>query len=147
MVHTVPKQYAPSESTPVVIDTARAIELLTQVVEEVGYDHTYDGPFHQPDPVKQPDVSTPRYLDEDGRPVCIVARALAAAGVRPSELAGREGCNAREVLAALAAAGRVLASAEATYVFDAAQEEQDAFESWGRALAYARSVAEDVTSC
>jgi hypothetical protein len=106
-------------TTTVVIDEARALELLEQAVAERGPDYVYRAPVCV--------YSTP-----GGQPACLVGHALALAGLELSRLG--ENNPAASYLPHYFPE----VTEPAVNVFIAAQAAQDDRLTWGEALAEAR---------
>lgn len=122
------------------IDTARALHLLREVVAEQGPDYVYKR-------VPASEYGGCVYFHPTtSEPSCIVGRALAKEGLKPSALTGYQNEAVRiRVLAdrALPGAG-LLVTDDAARVFSAAQEAQDDGKTWGESLRWAETAAKQV---
>lgn len=141
------------------IDHARAIELLREVVDEVGPDYLarrYDmlTGQHLPSAVKE-DMTTCRYADDDGAS-CIVGRALAKAGLTREELAKLDFSlfgkfeAVKFIVTGVRGDGygiddrlplRLSITKDAARILGTAQNQQDAHRPFGEALAAANTYA------
>ena len=105
------------------------LELLESVVAENGTDFVY------PDEWKD-SIGTCLYVKPDGSgPACIVGNVLHRAGVPLDELSQMEGQAADTV------SGRYGFDSEASMLLWRAQDEQDAGNTWGDALEFAKTQA------
>ena len=112
------------------IDVARALNLLEIVVEKAGEDYVYPGAQYYCSYV------------EDGKPSCLVGRALHLAGLGVGELADMDDAWPPTIDEVTLPEG-VNVTPEARVVLRAAQKEQDWGKTWGEALAVAKELAEE----
>lgn len=138
MDNTVPNSTAQIVRLPIRIDGDRAVELLTEVIKDVGPDHVYDGPRTEISGLAY-EQGAPRYVDDKGCAACLVARALVIAGVDEADLAAHEGVNIAVVLDDFKSRGILAIDWKACDIFITAQDAQDEGRRWGRALAEARA--------
>ena len=113
----------------IVIDEYRAVALIEQVVQG-NEDFVYKAPYGD----------TCLYVRE-GKPDCLIAQALFAAGVPLSVIVRLDRCDSilsPQIHQRLANAG-VQISDEAYSTFYAAQHAQDSENSWGEALRQAKN--------
>lgn len=124
--------------TTIVIDEAKALELLQAEVDEKGADFIYKAELR----VSSSTHVTCKYA-EDGCPSCLIGRALFRAGVAIERLElldqAYDGMSIGVVEADFD--GEVELTEDAVAVFAAAQSVQDRGWSWGEALSRARRTA------
>lgn len=120
------------------IDARRALELLTDLVDEVGEDFVYEkvvDPFDN--------ILKCAYVDAEWRGSCMVGHALIRAGLNPQWFDGTRNTS----LSAIALVHHLPdVDLGASQVFYAAQSVQDDGQTWGRALTKARDCYEALMS-